>query len=133
MNTFLRRLDDEGVNLIVIINGRTIFSSNKDGMVPLLEAIEKINTSELSGFTIIDKIVGKAAALLICLLQAKKVYTRMMSLKAVKVLDDHSIEYSAEKTIPDILNKSGTGICPFEKIVSDTNNPEEAYKRLRTC
>lgn len=113
-----------------MMNEKTVFSSDKDGMIPLLEAIERIDASELSGSIVIDKMVGKAAALLICFFKAKKVYTKMMSLKAIKVLDDHSIEYSAEKTIPEILNKSGTDICPFEKTVSNTNNPEEGYKRL---
>ena len=129
--TFLRRLDDEDLKLIIVKDGRTVFLSNKDGMFPLLEAIEKVDPSRLAGSTIIDKMVGKAAALLICFLKAEKVYTKIMSLKAVKVMENHSIVYSAEKTIPEILNKFGTDICPFEKSVSDIDDPNEAYEKLR--
>jgi len=132
LSALLRRLDEEGLSLIIMADGKTVFSSNKDGMVPLLEAIDKIGASRLSGsVVVVDKIVGKAAALLICVFKAQKVYTKMMSVKAIKMLDDNSIEYSAGKIIPEILNKTGTDICPFEKAVSETDDPEEGNKRLR--
>jgi hypothetical protein len=131
LNTFLKRLDSEGVKLLILFDEKTVFSSSKDGMFPLLEAIETTNISRQSGAIIVDKMVGKAAALLICILGAEKVYTKIMSRKAMKVLDDNSIKYYAEETIPEIMNKYGTDICPFEKTVTDTNNPKEAYKKLK--
>ena len=131
MSDLLRKLDDECLSLIIMNQGVLIFSSSKEGMLPLLEVIEKIDASKLLDSIVVDKMVGKAAALLICIFKAKKLYTKIMSLKAIQVLDEYGIEYSTEKIIPDILNKFGTDICPFEKTVYDTNSPEEGYKRLQ--
>ena len=130
MHDFLEKLDDEGLSLLIIKDGKTLFSSNRDGMAPLLEAIDNLGLSKLSDSIVVDKMVGKAAALLVCFFKAKEVHTRIMSLRAKEVLDKFAIKYCSEKAVPEILNKSGTDICPFERAVLDLDDPEEGYKRL---
>ena len=131
LDSLLKKLDDENLSLIIINDNEIIFSSKKEGMIPLLEAVEMMDALKLSGSIVIDKIIGKAAALIICYFKAKVIHTKILSLKAIKILNDYSIEYSAEKTIPEIMNKPGTDICPFEKTVSDTNSTAEGYIRLK--
>lgn len=130
MHDFLEKLDDKRLNLIIIKDGKTLFSSSRDGMVPLLEAMDNLGLSKLSGSIVVDKMVGKATALLICFFKAKEIHTHIMSLRAKEVLDKFAVKYSSEKIVPEILNKFGTDICPFERTVLDVSEPEEGYKRL---
>lgn len=130
MSDFLWKLQDGGFTLLIIKGGKPIFSSKKDGMGPLLEAINTVGKSELRGSIVVDKMVGKAAALLICLFKAQEVHTYIMSLRATKVLEKYAIKYSFEESVPELLNRFGTDICPFEKAVLASDDPEEGLRRL---
>ena len=39
-------------------------------------------------------------------------------------------QYYSEKKVDMILNKQGTNICPFEKMVFNIENPREGYERI---
>jgi len=84
----------------------------------------------LVGTTVIDKIVGKAAALLICYFKAKEVYTKLLSKSAIEVLEKHGIGYKSEIVVENIRKRDGTDICPFEKIVLEIEDPKEGYEKL---
>lgn len=129
MSDFLAKLDC-GFTLLIIKGVEPVFSSKMEGMAPLLEAINTIELSKLHGSIVVDKMVGKAAALLICLFKAKEVHTHIMSLRAKEVLDKYAVKYSFEEAVPELLNKFGTDICPFEKAVLASDDPEDGFKRL---
>ena len=128
--SYIKILDEEELNLIIIKKRKLIFKSSKKGMVPLLEAIENLGLSKLSNSIVIDKLVGKAAALIICFLKAREVQTKILSVKARDVLENYEIQHSSYTVIPKIMNKSGIDICPFEKAVSETQDPAEGYKQV---
>ena len=130
MSDFLAKLQDGGFTLLIIKGGKPIFSSKMDGMGPLLEAINTVGLPKLYGSIVVDKMVGKAAALLICLFKAREIHTHIMSLRATKVLDKYAVKYSFEEAVPELLNKFGTDICPFEKAVLALDDPEEGLRRL---
>lgn len=130
MSDFLKKLDDGRLTLLIMKDGEVIFSSKMDGMAPLLTAINTIEPSKLHGSIVADKMVGKAAALIICLFKAKEAQTHIMSQRAKKVLDKYAVKYSFEETVPELLNKAGTDICPFEKAVLAVDDPEEGLKKL---
>lgn len=130
MDKCVERLKHEGLNLIILKDGCTIFTSTKDGMLPLLEAIDSVGLHELRDSVVIDKIVGKAAALLMCYFNAGEAHCEVSSLRAQTVLDRQGIKFHSEKVIPEIRDKTGTDICPFEKTVIDVEEPEIGYKRL---
>ena len=132
MISYIKRLDEEGLNLIIIKNRKPIFKSSKKGMIPVLEAIEKLGLPKLPNSIVVDKVVGKAAALIICFFKAKEVQTKIVSVKAREVLEKCEIKHSSEMVIQKIMNKSGTDICPFEKAVSNTQDPAEGYKQVVT-
>ncbi len=132
MNNYLQRLRQEGLTLLILKDGKTIFSSSEEGMQPLLEAIHDVDPLILKDSIVIDKIVGKAAALLIIYFKGKEVHCTVISVRAREVLKRHEIPYRSEKVIPEIANKLGTGICPFEQVVMDVEDPEEGYERLFT-
>lgn len=130
----LKRLDAEGLNLLILKDGRLLYSSEKGGMAPLLEAIDRLGLRTLQDSVVADKIVGKAAALLISYFKASEVYTRLLSQSAIDVLEKHGVEYSYERVVDSIRNKEDTDICPFEKLVLKIEDPREGYEKLkRVC
>jgi hypothetical protein len=132
MNAYVQRLDREGLNLIILKANHTLFTSHREGMRPLLDAIHSCGRDQLANSIVIDKIVGKAAALLISYFQAKAVHCGVLSEPARKALDQHGIEYFYQQLLPTIMNKSGTDICPFEKTVLEVDDPSDGYNLLLT-
>lgn len=130
LNAYINKLNREGLNLLIIKDDKRLYASKKDGMAPLLEAINLLGLQTLAGTTVIDKIVGKAAALLISYFKAKDVYTKLLSRSAIEVLEKHGIRYTSEKVVENIRKRDDTDICPFEKMVLEIEDPKEGYEKL---
>lgn len=127
----LSRLDNEGLSLFIVKDGEPIYSSKMGGVIPLLDAIDRIEPERLSNSTVVDKVVGKAAALLIVYLEALRVCSRLMSRAAAKILEKHAIDFLSSETVDFITNRDGTDVCPFEKMISRTDEPKDAYMLLK--
>ncbi len=108
---------------------RIISRSKKAGVAGLLAFIQKYD-KKYKDLVIFDKIVGRGAALLVAYLKAKAVYGALGSKLAVQALKKFKIEFYFKKTVPNILNRDKTGLCPFEKL-SLNKTPEEFYNCLR--
>lgn len=130
MSELIERLRNEQLNLLIIKQGVTLYSSFKSGLAPLLESIERIGQPMLTNSTVVDKIVGKAAALLISYFRAEEVHTLLLSKGGISVLKKYKIKYFSINTVKEIMNKNGTDICPFEKMVIDIEDPIEGYKKI---
>jgi len=105
-----------------------VFRSKKSGVQGLLDFINERNGTE-EGIVIFDKIVGQAVALLAAYLKAKEVYGVTGSELASKALEKYKIKFYFQNTVPNILNKDQTGLCPMEKLSVD-KTPEKFYKYL---
>lgn len=124
-NDFLISAD----TLWVYDGDRLIFTSNKDGLQPLLEYIDRIVPYQ-SEIKIFDKIMGNAAALLSVKADCRKVYSPLGSQLAIKTFGDYNAEYYFTKIVPYIQNREGQGMCPMEKL-SINKSPEEFYEAVR--
>lgn len=111
-------------SLIVYTENGEIVKSREHGLVPLLDYINDKNFKDTYVF---DKTIGKAAALLYAYADADYVYAKTISLPAIKILNEYNIKYEAQNIVEDIPNKERTGVCPFEILVRETNNPSKAY------
>lgn len=78
-----------------------------------------------------DRIVGKAAALIIAYFRAVRVYAKVLSKRGASVLDRCGIGCIAEEVVREIMNRDGTGICPFERMVLNIDDPAEGYEVVR--
>ena len=116
--------------LVIVKNKRLIFESNSSGIRSLLEAIEKLHTF-LSGSSLGDKVVGRAAALLIVYSKIKNVYACIISTEGLKILMDNNIYTEFKSHVPKILNREGNDVCPYEKFSSSIESIEQAYSKLR--
>ena len=122
---FLRSKD----TLWVYKGDRLVFASNKDGLQPLLEYIDK-SVLHQDKVTIFDKIMGNAAALLSIKADCQEVYSPLGSELAIHTLDNYHIKYHLSEVVPYIQNRSKQGICPMEAL-STGKSPMEFYEALR--
>lgn len=124
-----RDLLDTGNYTCVVCRGDTVFTTTQRGVAPLLTWLD--SETDLTGFSAADRVVGRGAAFLYCLLGVKEVYAHVMSNPAAEVLRAHGIHVSTDRFVEGIVNRQGTGPCPFEAAVMDIRDPEEALTAIR--
>jgi hypothetical protein len=57
-------------------------------------------------------------------------YAAVISEPAVAVLRSHGIAVSYDSLVPNIINRRGDGICPFEEAVMDVHDAASAYTAI---
>lgn len=119
---------------ILISNDYSIYASNgyysKDnGIKPVLFRLNE-NKSFFKGLEVVDKIIGKASAMLLVLSGVKKVHALVLSATGKDIFEKYNIEYSYDELVPYIINRSGDGMCPMEITVKDIDNLQEAFVAL---
>ena len=77
-----------------------------------------------------DKVIGKAAALLMIYGSVKEVYTPTISAPAIEVFLNHNITLHYDKVVDRIINRKGDGLCPMESLCINVDNPEEAFRLM---
>lgn len=117
-----------GHTICLCKEGNCLFSE-KRGIAPMMGFIG--DGVDLSGYSVADMVVGKAAALLFVKCGIKRVFAKTLSEYAKKVLELYGIDYEYETLTERIINREGTDTCPMEKAVTNTENPEEAYIILK--
>lgn len=115
---------------IALVKDGVVLVNDKRGVTPMLEYIS--SKTDLKGYSVADKIVGKATASLFVLAQIKEVYALVASESAKEYLEKYSIKFSCGKLVKNIINRSGTGICPMEEAVLNLNAPQECFYAILT-
>ena len=113
----------------VICKDDRVYTTRERGVKPLVRWLTE--GTDLRGFSAADKVVGKATAYLYCLLGVRAVYAHVMSRSAAQVLADNGVAVSQGKLVDNIINRQGTGICPFEAAVWDIQTPQQALPAIR--
>ena len=124
-----RTLLESGNYTCVVCKEDSVYTTTQRGVAPLLNWLD--TGTDLSGFSAADRVVGRGAAFLYCLLGVKEVHARVMSHPAAEVLQAHGIHTSADTYVPGIINRSGTGPCPFEAAVMDIQDADTALIAIR--
>lgn len=99
----------------VIMNCAEVRIFRQHGVEDLYD-LHLYNSRLLKGAVIADKIVGVAAATLMITGGIEQVFADIISLPALKLLQDAGIKVSALQIVPMIENRSRTDWCPLEKI-----------------
>ena len=118
----------EGHTICLCKNGTCLYSEAR-GISPMMNFIA--NGVDLSGYSVADVVVGKAAALLFVKCGIKNVYAKTLSEYGKRILELYRVNYEYEVLAEKIINRAGTDICPMEKAVINTDDPEEAYSILK--
>lgn len=114
---------------LILVKNKEILESTLTGIKPLIGFLN--DGKDLNGFSIADKIVGKAQAMLIVKANIKEVYAKVLSRNGELILQKYNIPYSYETITDQIINRKGTDICPMEKVVKEIDDIEEAYNSLK--
>lgn len=109
--------------------GEQVYDSTRRGVAPLLELLDR--GVSLAGFSVADRVVGRAAAFLYLRLGAERVYARVMSRPAQQVFADAGVACACEEWVPLIRNRTDTDLCPMEKAVLDIRDKDEAEQAIR--
>jgi len=108
---------------------KLIFTSDKSGLLPLLEYINQCSPLH-QRVIIIDKVMGNGAALLSILANCQEVYSPLGSQLAINTLDKYHISHHITNTVPYIKKTPDGEMCPMEKL-SLHKDPEEFYTAVR--
>lgn len=108
----------------VLCNGDIILTDNRRGVRPLLDLLE--GNTDVAGFAVADKVVGKAAAYLYCLLNIQYLYAQVISQPALDVLAKTDITVEYGQLVPAIQNRTKDGFCPMERAVWNVDSAQDA-------
>lgn len=128
--TKARHLMDAGNYTCVLCQEDAVYTATERGVKPLLDWVNA--GLSLSGFSAADRVVGRGAAFLYCLLDVKEVYARVMSRPAAAVLEACGIAVHTDNLVKGIINRRGTGPCPFEDAVMGIEDAHAALAAIRS-
>ena len=115
---------------LVAINKDEIYISHSRGVAPILEKIDE-NPSFFCGASVADKVIGKAAAMLLSKYKIKELHTPLISERALEYFEKTQISVTYDNLVPNIINRDKTDICPMEKCVLSTDDEDEAERLIR--
>jgi len=103
-----------------------VFHSDGNWLYPLFELERFLTESDTDPNDLVahDKIVGRAAALLMIHLGLGHVHARLMSQLGQEVLEHHNVPYTYERRVDRIA-------CQTEQLLENVYNPASAYVLLR--
>ena len=118
------------ISCVVIKEDVIRYATDGRGVAPLLELYtEKLEL--VRGAFVVDKIIGKAGAMILVACQVKRVFAEIMSVAGRDYLMANGIEPEYGRCVEVISNITGDGMCPIEKSVIDLSDPLEGIERVR--
>lgn len=118
-----------GAHTVCLCRDGVCICDDKRGIAPMMDLIAR--GVDLSGYSVADKVVGKAAAFLFVKSGIAAVYAKTLSEGGKDVLDKNGIPVEFDVLTQKIINRDGTDICPMEKTVKDCADAELAYILLK--
>jgi Domain of unknown function (DUF1893) len=114
---------EKDATLTVFHNGTPIFTSHGTWLHPLfeLEAYLADHAFQPAHLTLQDKIIGKAAALLILRMGFQTVKAGVLSKLGETVFQRHGITYTYQQLVDRIH-------CQTEELLATVEDPDEAYR-----
>ena len=124
-----KQILESGEYTAVLFSNGAVRTSKFRGVKPLVLWVEE--RTDYTGYSVADKVIGKATAFLYLLLGVSSVYAQIISKPAVQVLLDNGVFVEYGALVDNIINRQGNGICPFEEQVLKLNDKNEAYTAIR--
>ncbi len=127
--TAKKKLQDGKISCLIVQSGEIVYEADGRGVSPLMRVLQE-QPALLKDAAVFDKIIGKAAAMIVVLGGCKSAYGEKMSDAAYDYLCAHKVEAQYGTRIPMIINRAGTGLCPLESSVLEIDDPTLGYARL---
>lgn len=122
-------IKNKEVNFVVINQNKIVYTANQRGISVLIDLFEN-QPEKLKGAIIVDKVIGKAAAMIFVYAGVNMVYGETMSNHAKKYLNSNQIKADYGICVDSIINREGNGICPMESSVLDIEDAKVGYDIL---
>lgn len=119
----IKELEKQNLSIRVEKDNKVFYESDQPRLKPLFACFKKFPT-EMQSATVIDKVIGKAAAFICIMGKVQNVYTPLASQTAVAELKKNGINIQALRTIPQIMNTDKTDQCPMEKMADNAGSPD---------
>lgn len=115
--------------LVVVRNNEIIFSSEKNGIVPMYDLFNENISGDIY---LADRFIGGGALKLLLNMKfnIKEVFTFVISKNALNELENNNIKVVYDKVVDKILNRTGDDFCPVEKISIGNENFIDFYNQL---
>ena len=120
----------ENHTIVIYKSDASVIVSDDRGVAPLMKLLNE-DKEQLRDSMIADKVIGKAAALLMVYAGVKEVFTPTISVPAVEVFEKYNVKITYDKVVERIINRKGDGLCPMETLCLNVENPEEAFDVIR--
>ncbi len=124
----LEQFVESGLSFLVCQDGKEVFRSSESDLRPVVEFLTTSKVRRAS-LTVYDKYVGRAAALLITLLNPDKVYAGIISQAGADALEQHVIPYEAGEQVQYLMDVASRDMCRWEKM-SAGKTPVEFFRQL---
>lgn len=106
-----------------------LYVSHERGIAPIMRQLA-CDPAYFKDCMIVDRIIGKAAAMLYHRSHVAYIHACLMSESAKSYLQKHRIAYTYDALCPYIINRTHTGMCPMEECVKDIDDVNQAYTAL---
>ena len=113
----------------VLQDGRLVTSERK-GIAPMMALLSE-DLNLLKGACVADRVIGRAAALLMEKAGIAEAFGEVVSSHALKAFEKSGISFAYGKEVEYIINRTKTGMCPMEQTVLDMEDAEAAYEALK--
>jgi len=132
IETAIEEINAKKHTFVLIKNNEIIYKTSGRGVKPFLELLATENGRLLlKDAVVVDKLIGKGAAMLAVYGKVKQVYGITMSESGRDFLTSHDKLQGFTRCVEVISKRDGKGICPIERSVMDEMNPEVAYDLIK--
>jgi len=125
-----KKLLKENKYTFVAISADEIYTSQKRGVAPILDKIDE-NPDFFKGAVIADKVIGKAAAMLLVRYGVSEIFAVLTSEKAIEYIKNKPVKLTYDNKTGYIINRDKTDMCPMEKAVFDTDDEALGEKLIK--
>lgn len=113
----------------VVRNGVETQAFSRQGVQDLLSLYEE-RPEFLYNALVADKVVGKGAAALMILGKVAGVYAAVISKPALDLLTEHNMYVKYDTLVPNIINRTHTGVCPVEQLCLPLSSLSDMYNAI---
>ncbi len=126
-----QKIQNEVCSVAAVTADGTVFTDSGSSVRPLFR-LYTAHKAALRGASVADRIIGKAAASILCDADVKEVFAFLMSETGLALLQANGIAARYAELVPYIENRTGTDLCPMEKIVADCDDLPICVARIAT-
>lgn len=130
MEEVKKALQEDGITFAAISSKGELRTSSRRGIAPIMEILA-LEDGFFKGAVVADRVIGRAAALLLSKGKIQALHANVLSAHAEDALGVKGIPFSYDEKVPYIINRTGDGMCPMEAATLGEIDEEIAYVSVK--